>query len=244
MGLAVGLHLSALPKEQLDIYPRLREVTNLGFVLFGGTAVALQLGHRQSIDFDFFCASDISGMQNELLNLRGIDVAQIITQEPNTLIFRTNGEVFKAKDGICESLDGNFQTKGGVKLSFFGGLEFVKFANVLDGYGVKLADLKSLLVTKLKATCDRAEFKDYIDIVAILQSGKVGLSEALGEIPRYFGEGYPLVNIVKGLTYFEDGDLHRLGKEHREFLCREVGLIDFHSVDFKKPTSKKKLKQL
>ena len=42
-----------LPQEQQEIYDNLKQVTELNFTLFGGTAIALQLGHRKSVDFDF-----------------------------------------------------------------------------------------------------------------------------------------------------------------------------------------------
>jgi len=46
--------LSILPESQRRLWPELRSTVGLGFVLYGGTAIALRLGHRQSVDFDFF----------------------------------------------------------------------------------------------------------------------------------------------------------------------------------------------
>ena len=46
--------LEVLPERQQRIWRSLRPVAALGFVLYGGTAVALRLGNRQSVDFDFF----------------------------------------------------------------------------------------------------------------------------------------------------------------------------------------------
>ncbi len=43
-----------LPPAQQALWPQLAPVTRLGFVLYGGTAIALRLGHRSSVDFDFF----------------------------------------------------------------------------------------------------------------------------------------------------------------------------------------------
>lgn len=71
------LKLNILPKEQAKLYPFLRQITDFGFVLFGGTAIALQLGHRQSIDFDFFHIDDIQSIQNNLLNLEKLQVDNI-----------------------------------------------------------------------------------------------------------------------------------------------------------------------
>lgn len=47
------LDLSVLPQAQLNIWPKLNRVDPC-FTLYGATAIALQLGHRISIDFDFF----------------------------------------------------------------------------------------------------------------------------------------------------------------------------------------------
>lgn len=43
-----------LPGAQRHLWPHLRQAAALGFVLYGGTAIALRLGHRTSVDFDFF----------------------------------------------------------------------------------------------------------------------------------------------------------------------------------------------
>lgn len=194
------LRLEILPQEQLEVYSHFKTITDLGFTLFGGTALALQLGHRQSVDFDFFTDKDISKLHTQLLNLENISVKKVNQQEPNTLAYVTNN---------------------GVKISFFGTLDFVKLANTIqidDGI-VKIADLEALLITKLKATCDRAEYKDYKDIIEILKTGKITLEQGLLGVKRYFGDNFPLVSIIKGLTYFEDGDLYELSKKDKLFLC-------------------------
>lgn len=46
--------LEILPTAQRRLWPKLGNTPNLGFTLYGGTAIALRLGHRDSVDFDFF----------------------------------------------------------------------------------------------------------------------------------------------------------------------------------------------
>jgi hypothetical protein len=46
--------LDVLPAAQQEIWTSLAAAPDLNFVLYGGTAIALQLGHRESLDFDFF----------------------------------------------------------------------------------------------------------------------------------------------------------------------------------------------
>src|SRR5271163_4829313 len=76
-------NLSILPGPQRQLWAELKG-TPKAFVLYGGTALALRLGHRQSEDFDFFADAPIS--PDELLNslplLKGATVRQ---KAPNTL---------------------------------------------------------------------------------------------------------------------------------------------------------------
>lgn len=206
------LRLEILPSEQKELYPHLKAIKDLDFTLFGGTALALQLGHRESVDFDFFSDKDISKLQSTLLNINGIKVGEITQQMDNTLSFKTTNNV---------------------KFSFFGNIEFVKFTNKIqsdDGI-LQLADLKSLLITKLKVSCDRAEYKDYKDIAEILKAKQVSLEEGLSGFKQYFGNDFPLMQIVKGLTYFEDGDLHRLSKDDKNILLNAVKNIDIAKIE-------------
>ncbi|MFM2449417.1 MAG: hypothetical protein RIS44_1867 [Pseudomonadota bacterium] len=46
--------MDILPPAQKRLWPHLRNAAHLGFTLYGGTAIALRLGHRHSVDFDFF----------------------------------------------------------------------------------------------------------------------------------------------------------------------------------------------
>lgn len=47
-------HFEILPSAQIQLWKELQPLKKLGFVLYGGTALALRLGHRVSVDFDFF----------------------------------------------------------------------------------------------------------------------------------------------------------------------------------------------
>lgn len=204
-----------LPKEQQKIYKHLQQITDLGFTLFGGTAIALQLGHRQSIDFDFFTSKNIEILKDKLISLDKIefDVRLDAGNSDNMLIYMTSNNV---------------------KLSFFGGIKFVDISKKIktDDEILMLADLSSLLVTKLKAICDKSEYKDYIDIYTILKQGNEiqTLSNALIDFPKFFGKDFPSVNLLKNLTYFEDGDLNRLSKKEKNFLLEVTKSIDISKI--------------
>jgi hypothetical protein len=52
-------HLEILPDAQKTLWPELKPASSLGYVLYGGTAIALRLGHRTSVDFDFFSETEL-----------------------------------------------------------------------------------------------------------------------------------------------------------------------------------------
>lgn len=194
------IHYEIFPQEQKKIYKNLSFLKNNGFILFGGTAIALQLGHRQSIDFDFFTSNRLDKkLKDEIL--KNLKSGTILQNEECTLIYLKNK----------------------VKLSFFGDINFATKENsfILDDV-LEVANLKSLLATKLKATFDRAEYKDYIDIVEILKTGQVTIKDGIDKMFNFFGMDFTASQVLKNLTYFEDGDLHRLEKKDKDILTQSV----------------------
>lgn len=187
-----------LPPAQQDIWPQLAPAPTLSFVLYGGTAVALHLGHRQSIDFDFF--------RSEPLNKKQITDAfsfmaatRTIQEDPETLVIAAG----TAADPV--------------RISFFGAVHFGHInPPLLTSDGVLLvASLEDLLATKLKAILDRAEAKDYVDIAAMLSAG-VPLERGLGGFVAMFKSDATLP--LRALGFFKDGDLPSLAEEHRAVL--------------------------
>ena len=96
---------SILPAAQRQIWTSLAPALQLSFVLYGGTAVALHLGHRESLDFDFFRYEplDKDQVRDAFGFVRG---AAILQDTPDTLVV------------LAET------PSGLVKVSFFGGIGF------------------------------------------------------------------------------------------------------------------------
>lgn len=175
------------------------------FVLYGGTALALRLGHRQSVDFDFFTAKEF--MPDALLrSLPGGGAATLLQSERNTLTLLAGGD-------------------DPVKLSFFGGIPFppVKPPDVLPN-GVRVASLEDIFATKLLAAVQRSEAKDYLDVAAFLAHG-LSLGYGLGCARAFYGPQFNAALPLKALVFFEDGDLPSLPGEVRERLVRAVRCV-------------------
>jgi hypothetical protein len=115
------------------------------------------------------------------------------------------------------------QRGGPVKLSFFGGLTLgrVRDPEQASNHGLWVASLLDLAGTKAAVVQMRAEAKDYVDLAALLQDG-VTLPEILGAAQALYREQFNPMLTLKSLTYFADGDLHRLSTEKRQMLVEAV----------------------
>lgn len=189
--------LEILPEAQRRLWPLLRRVPR-HFVLYGGTAIALRLGHRHSVDFDFFSnqpvsASALAGSLEFLAN------APLLQDEPNTATFSVGAGV-------------------PVKVSFFGGLHFGRTGE-LETCGdthLKIASLLDLAAQKMRVICERAEPRDYLDISALFDAG-IALPRALGAARAVFPAFNPKYALM-ALSYFEDGSLACLDERIRKKL--------------------------
>jgi hypothetical protein len=190
--------LAALPKAQQEMWPLLAPARDLSFVLYGGTAVALYLGHRASVDFDFFGAPPLDKREIEA-SFAFMPQARTVQEAENTLVIIAT------------------MPSGPVKVSFFGGIALGRINEpLLTADSVMLvASPDDLLATKLKAILDRAEAKDYQDIAALLAAG-VSLEKALGVFAKMYGKdpGLPL----RAIGFFKDGDLPSLPQADRNIL--------------------------
>src|SRR5438105_5550156 len=182
--------LGILPKPQQEIWPLLAPAPGLSFVLYGGTAVALYLGHRISLDFDFFRSTPLDKRQIEtsFTFMRNVETIQ---EDENTL-------------AVVAPMP-----SGPVNVAFFGNLMIGRINEPLQAKNSSLlvASLEDLLATKLKAILDRAEAKDYRDISAMLSAG-VSLEKALGAFANMYGKDPGLA--LRAMGFFKDGDLPSL----------------------------------
>ena len=200
-------HIGILPSSQQEIWPELCPITQMGFVLYGGTAIALQLAHRFSIDFDFFSSRPFHNEDifHVLPFLKGAAIEQ---NGINTLSVRMQNNV---------------------RISFFGEISFGRVGEplVCAETGLQVASLDDLMALKLKVMFDRCACKDYMDISAMIQAG-VSVAKGLSSAREMFGPEFQPMIALKAMTCFEGGDLNELGKKDRTRLItasRKVGVV-------------------
>ncbi len=204
--------LDILPQPQKNIWMALKDVPE-NFILYGGTAIALQLGHRESVDFDFF-GSEAFDPDELLTSLPFMKNAEITQRAANTLSVRVDydGEVYLSFFGLPEikPILLPLETEDGV----------LRVASLLD-----LAGMKASVVQK------RAEWKDYVDLVALMDAG-ITLPMALSAGRAIYKEQFNPQITLKALSYFDDISgitLHT--KKVLQDAVRDVDLRQLPSLD-------------
>ncbi len=196
------LHADVMPEVQQQVLRTLGPYTAThGFYLAGGTAVALHLGHRRSVDLDWFTRADIDDPQR-----LATDVQEVA---PDFSI-----------DAIAKgTLHGSTQE---VRVSF---LEY-KYPMLEEPvewseFGCRLAGPEDLACMKLSAISSRAEKKDFIDIYALGQEG-LSLADMLAWYRKKFPATENVVHVLKSLTYFDDAEQAEMPHMYRELQWGQV----------------------
>lgn len=180
------LHTDVMPEVQRQVLRSLGSFTAAnGFYLAGGTAVALHLGHRRSVDLDWFTRSDFH-------NPRGLasDVQEVAADFSITDLAR----------GTLHGLTCD------VKVSFLE-YKYPMLAEPMEWseFGCRVAGPKDLACMKLSAISSRSEKKDFIDIYALGQEG-FSLADMLTWYRAKFTDTQNVVHVLKSLTYFDDAE--------------------------------------
>lgn len=206
MTLAFVPKLEILPPAQRLLWGELGEIPE-EFTLYGGTAIALHLGHRSSVDFDFFGS-------------RAFDPDEIYRLIP----FLRNTEVTQRHESTLTCL---VNRGNPVQVSFFGVPAISRVADpvVSPDNNLKIASRLDLAGTKMSVVQKRAEIKDYTDIDSLITSG-VDLGSALAAAQLIYGRAFNPQISLKALSYYGDGNLRRLPKDLKARLLRAVREVD------------------
>lgn len=219
--------LETLPLAQRALWPDLAALSALGYALYGGTAIALRLGHRASVDFDFFTDRPLD---KAALRAACAFIAQstVLQDTADTFTVLIPPASFGAPDhpDPDEAGDAEPMRHDEVKVSFFGGIGFGRVGvPELTADGVaQVASRDDLMATKLKVLLQRVEAKDYSDIVALLTHG-VPLDRGLAGARLLFGPAFQPSECLKALVYFQGGDLDTLSLDSQRTLIDAAAAV-------------------
>ncbi|MEK7084145.1 MAG: hypothetical protein AAB932_02860 [Patescibacteria group bacterium] len=178
----VHLHHEILAKKQAEMLPLLAACARrFGFGMVGGTAIALHIGHRRSIDFDLFTNTPF-----DTLSLRQL----LRTFAPITRVFVDH--------------DGEYTVLvKGVKLTFLLYPFPLRFRSSFEG--IPMADLLTLAALKAYALGRRAKWKDYVDVYWIMRR-RHPIERIVAKSKSIFGKEFNEKLFRAQLVFFYDLD--------------------------------------
>lgn len=176
------LHFNILPLNQLDLFKLLSNQDFIAnFYLADGTGLALQIGHRQSIDFDFFIPNDFN-TTHIIQELESIGNFELHNEEQNSI------------NGMLNQ----------IRISFFG-YKYKVIIPFLNYRNINIADELDITAMKLEAISGRGNKKDFIDLYFMLQ--KFSINNILKFYEKKYGKGIANnYHLMKSLTYFQDAE--------------------------------------
>ena len=174
------LQLSTIDTTALELLKKLMCFDDfLNMRLVGGTALALQIGHRKSIDLDLFGDIDFDN----------VNTAKVFADFNNTIILK------RSKNINIFSIDD-------IKVDFVNySYPWLQKPLLLDG--IRLAGIEDIAAMKLAAITGRGSRKDFIDLYFLLQ--KYNLKEMLRFYRNKYFDGSEYL-VLKSLTYFADAE--------------------------------------
>lgn len=204
------MHQEALTKEGLRLLPKLKDFND--FYLAGGTALALQIGHRISVDFDLFCQKDIpKELFAKIKKSFSLEKISPLINNPEELTVLV----------------------GGTKITFIR-YPFPIINKFIELNGIKTLDILELSTTKAYTIGRRGSFKDYVDLFFIISEGCASLEEIIELAEKKYGSEFNSRLFLEQLIYLEDVEEEKLlflkkpvnKKEVNEFFIKEVGKMN------------------
>ena len=174
------LHLETVEYSTLELLRKLQSLPILRDTrLVGGTALALQLGHRKSVDLDFF--GTITCEAEELISAIKTVASLIVSKEsPHIHIYLVDGIKVDIVNYRYQWLD----------------------KPVVD-QGIRMAGIKDIAAMKVTAVIGRGTKKDFIDISFLLHH--LSLNEILDFYSTKYDDGSVFM-AMKSLVYFDDAE--------------------------------------
>jgi len=173
-----------LSKEALKLLNILNnEIEMLKFYLAGGSGLALQLGHRRSLDLDFITTKEFQPMMLS---------RHLEATHPYREILISSGTLY------CELSN--------VKVSFIH-YEVPLIYQTIKFKKIPVADWRDIMAEKFKTLSQRGSRKDFYDLYFCFNLKKISLQEGVGFLKkRFVGTGLNYYHILKSLVYFEDAE--------------------------------------
>ena len=194
------LHLSTIETPTLELLMQLMQRPAFqNMRLAGGTALALQIGHRKSVDLDLFGSVDFETLDWQEV-FADFDSVIPIKRSKNINVFAINS----------------------IKVDFVN-YNYPWLNNILLEKNIRMASLSDIAAMKLAAITGRGSKKDFVDIYFLLE--RFTLDQLLEFYQEKYRDGSSFL-VLKSLSWFEDADkdtdLNMIADISWEFIKQEI----------------------
>lgn len=176
------LHYEILDEKRKKAFVELGQLFGKEYYLAGGTALALQLGHRTSLDFDLFRDQAIS----------------LFLKQKAAKHFQ------KAKMLVDNSDELSLVINNGIKISFINYYWKPIFPLIKTAEGLPLLSIKDIAATKAYALGRRGNFRDYYDLYVIVKNGYCSLKQIINYCEKKYGDLFSARMFLEQLAYLGD----------------------------------------
>lgn len=176
------MYTDILFQNQKELLPVIKLFSN-EYYLAGGTAIALNLGHRKSVDFDLFTPDVVKRKSiKTILGNSGFTIGDILFEDQEQMHILVNS----------------------MKMTFFS-FPYSVIAEVKLKDIIKMPNLLDLAAMKAYALGGRAKWKDYVDLYFLVKN-KFSLNQISDKAKEIFGSFFTKKLFKEQLSYFEDID--------------------------------------
>ena len=180
------MYWNIFDKSRYELLKKISEVISIDdYYMIGGTALSLQIGLRESYDFDFCVKGEFNN--------------EVLLEELKSV---GNVEVIQNQKGTCDVL------LNGVQVSFFYYPNKVlkDFVKVEEIPNLKIASVLDIAIMKVVAIGGRGAKKDFFDLYNIIKKCNITVDELVNGLVQKCGNNVNYLNIIMGLSYFEDAE--------------------------------------
>lgn len=209
------MHFEIIDKDRYKLLKSITETVSIpDYYMIGGTGLSLQLGLRESFDFDFCVPEQFNN--------------EILLEELNKI---GKLEVKQNQKGTCDII------LNGVQVSFFYYPNKViqDFVKTDEMPKLKIASILDIAIMKIVAIGGRGAKKDFFDLYQILNKCNISIKELADGLIQKFGNNVNYANVIMGLSYFEDAEQEILPKIFVEYDWEEIKkyFIEFQKEFYK-----------
>lgn len=202
-----SIHLEILGESQREIFQKLKAFTRFGY-LAGGTALALQINHRKSFDFDIFVEKPVS-------NALRLCIADVFGKQT----FSVHSE-----DQL------SFSPAEGCEITFLW-YYWKPIVPLVSTDSLSLASIEDIAADKAHTLGRRALWRDYVDLCVLMKEHGMSIPSIIDVAQKKFQGEFVGMQFLEQLSYFDDVTIAPIEYIQKSYTSQEIQSYLINQVD-------------